>query len=239
MADSSITTSLALLERCARERAEQHERAQQLAATKERVDRLVRHRDRRRVERAREQARSERLRRERIEAQREAARRAGILEGEKIRATIAARHDAEMSLMAMRHQRELASFRRPQAASSKRPWVLALAAGFALAAGALMGGPAHATHATSWLSATAAARAEVASLAAEHRALEHAKRALTEELALASLPEPSATPPKPTATTRSPARWTAPKKHVPTPPPAATCQDGIGDPCCAFGEIVC
>ncbi|MEQ9318706.1 MAG: hypothetical protein RIF41_06080 [Polyangiaceae bacterium] len=239
MADSSITTSLALLERTARERAEQRERAQRRAANKQRVDELVQQRDRRRVDRAREQARKERLRHERLEAQREAARRAGIVEGEKVRAAIAARHDAEMSLMAMRHRRELASMERPRPAASRRPLWLALAAGFALAASALVGGPPHTSHATSWIGATAADRAEIATLTAERSSLERDNELLTDRLALASTSAPSATVPEPAVSKPPPARWSAPRPKAPAPSPAATCVDGIGDPCCAFGQIVC
>lgn len=234
MADSSITTSLALLERCARERAEQQERADKLAATRARIDQLVQHRDRRRVERALEQSQAERRRRERVETQREAARRAGIREGEKIRATIEAHHDAEMRLMAMRHERELAAM--APAPSTRRPWWLALAAGLALVVGALSGSPEPVGQATSSLGITAAGRAEIATLTAKGVALEQQTRLLTEELALASQPAPAA---EPSAPAPPPARWTAPRPTAPAPPPTPSCTDGIGDPCCAFGELVC
>lgn len=45
-------------------------------------------------------------------------------------------------------------------------------------------------------------------------------------------------PPAPApARTSPPRRWTPPAP--PSLPAAAACDDGIGDPCCAFGEMVC
>ncbi|MCA9618860.1 MAG: hypothetical protein KC731_07560, partial [Myxococcales bacterium] len=194
-------------------------------------------RRRRRVVEAQAEARARQKREERLETQREAARRAGILEGEKIRAAVAARHEVEMQRLRLEHEAELA---RHTTVPRRRQGPRLLAALALLGLGAFTASAARATPgvAASFLVPATEARIQLAELRAVQATTELELEALEEELAaLSALPEREETPAVTAPPARPRAKARAPK---PAPSPAApSCIDGIGDPCCAFGEIVC
>jgi hypothetical protein len=235
MADSSITTSLAVLDRMARQRAEERERTERRHDQRKRIASLKAHQRRRHMA----EARAKRARLERFEAQREAAKRAGIREGAMLSARIEAEHaQRQRALDASRELERLASVR-PQ--TRRRPPVFAVLLSGLLAAGISFAAlqPRSAT-ASSWLTPSASAQVAMAVSHAELSSHQLELEALEEDLALATTPPAEslqpATPVRTRTATRTPRRAPSP---TPAPTPAPTCDDGIGDPCCAFGEIVC
>lgn len=245
MPNSSITTSLELLAQTARERAEQERRDRQTETRRREIEALAARRRRLRIEQSQRRAEAERRHQARLEAQREAARREGIRQGEKIRARIEATHAAELDTLRLAAQQELAALETDTTRSS-RPWLAVLTTAAALLVGALWTTPASPATATATMSHVAATRTELVRLQTAKRATELALEGAHAELARLSMahqaiPHEAAEE----APAASPAtRWRAPvpasrPAPVPATPAPATCTDGIGDPCCAFGELIC
>ena len=183
-----------------------------------------------------------------VSAERRALEQAAVAraraEAELLRLRIQRRHRAHMAVMAEQHARELDAARVQQAQRSHRDrrWAGALSAlwlaglGFAslhaaadvpTATGRAFGGQ---IDTCGWSVAAAEQRASL-----EPR-IDH-------DGAVASMPEPSmseAVPPPPGPQAAS--TWRAVRVAAPAPravPRPTHCDDASGDPCCAFGQIVC
>lgn len=237
-AESSLIASLDDLLMAGRRRALEDETERAHTERRRRVAALVAENQRRRAERAIERSETERRlaeRRERLELE---ARLRGRADGERERIRIEAAHGARLSELALVHELERERFAasrdrrtarlRAVAALFATAWLLTVAL---FAASDARSTRVAATHVASPIVATAAELAPAEPIASEATPL-----ATTP---LATTPLPMTTPPRvPRPAAPRPAS-SPPMLSGPAAPPLTTCNDGLGDPCCAFGEIVC
>jgi hypothetical protein len=234
--NTSLLSSLHHLTDLGRKRARDEADAHLHAARTARVQALVAENRRRRAERARAEAeKAEREAVRQAEAERR-ARRAGRAAAQAACARIQADHASRMRELALVHDIE----EQRVAADHGRRGRL----------GAFM-----ALLVTGWLFiAFAWSSAERPGMRADTRSFADLATATAapvpeapaSEMSAAGVSEPAEPGPRMVLTRRAPPPVAEPRATAavpapkPTPePPVRTCDDTIGDPCCAFGEIVC
>jgi hypothetical protein len=248
--DSSVTYSLQSLADLCRDRVEDEARAAAARAADEREAR----RQARIAEEA--AAAAELLRRVEAERAREEAeaRRRGIEAASQLRSELGTKHAQRMAELEAqhRHERELAILAQGSRAAKLKRLLIGVAACW-VASLAVM---AFASQSASQSSSTAAAariaaveerltsvHVELAAAQRDGDALRDTERSLRAQLEeeRASVPEAPvcAVVDEPAKKKPTTPRYVPPAPKAPDPAPQPQCNDQSGDPCCAFGRIVC
>jgi hypothetical protein len=230
---TSIDLSLQAIAKLADARAASERRKQRAAE----IERMVVRRRRLRAEQTRRAQEGEERRSREVERRREQARLEGIREGAKQTAELEVRHRARLETLAAEERlaRELCTLQPPPRRGAKAwlviPTLVALAVVFATSPGAL-----RPQSELAWI-----ARG-LASEAVADAAIDASDAAIASMMDQASdTPTPSAAV-EPTAPAQLTAQRSAPRpvpRRAPTPAATHSCDDTIGDPCCAFGVIAC
>jgi hypothetical protein len=246
---SSLVTSLRSIDRLARQRVGE-DRDQQARRTRHAgIKRMVSDRRKRRIDGARSKRQLEKQRAEHVLRLEENVRREAIAEATSLKARIEAKHESSMREVALRHSFELELRRAELGDRSTRlrhalrlciiAWLTTLAFG-AMA----WSQPSKHTLAQSSLQGIAYASSELSLLADHAEQRIAASTAAATKLNIARA-EREAPPPPRTVAPRWRARPTPPKPFISKPEPVAAdlrqgaCDDTSGDPCCAFGAIMC
>lgn len=236
---SSLLSSLSQLTTVSRNRAREESERQLRSQQRDRVASLVAENRRRRVERQRlehERRRRDQERQRRLE---EDARRRGRDAAEAELAAIAAKHEARMREMALVHDLE------EQRMAATHDHRKARMGAFAVVSALIWIGTivlfANQPPAGHFASSHNIPAPVVAELAPSPGSLPSAAAEVAEvvEPIATARSQPTTHTPRRYPTPRAPTRPAPEPVTTSSPAPAPTCDDTSGDPCCAFGEIVC